>query len=470
MADAQTYSTLEVDTRQTENGLELHHTESQYLQRTSDFHRKLDNHDHSQANSPQQDEHDSTAKAGRRTTICGLSRRVFIIILVVGLVMLIGAIAGGVAGGLLSRRDNTTKATTRCILSTSRLAAANRTIDENFQKTVFFQDGSGALMARYVLASSTGSTEWTTTNLTSYFKSTVGEIDLPNGAPMVAMSCADWSCGDTSLFYLGTDGIVHDVRDDSGKGGAAWYSDRGGIAKASLRADEGSQLAATLLQRFPTQNDQPVPNGTILVNRLVAYKGQDKSLYVANESVSWAPSELDQIPNLTTNLSLAMITQFGGVILDEISLVAQAVGSNTATTSDFSMVEDRWEGQGWNSQSKNEAILDDILKPQGSSSMATPQFAVTMRNNWLDSIYLALNPDGTIIGRVVGQRNETMDQITLEKSGGEVAKFSAIATTMEGHLYGIVNDTIREYSFDTSDASILHFDGVVYECLTKKIS
>ncbi|KAK1640731.1 hypothetical protein BDP81DRAFT_420626 [Colletotrichum phormii] len=285
---------------------------------------------------------------------------------------------------------------------------------------------------------------------------------------MAAISCADYSCGDTCLFYLGTDGYLHDVRDDSWKGGAVWYSEHGGTAKALLRADQGSQLAATLTKRFSTENDQSVPNGTLLVNRLVAYKDQDKNLYVANDSASYVPSELDQIPNLTTNLSLAMITQFGGVVLDGIGLVAQAVGSNTATTSEFSMVEDRWDGQGWNSQ--NEAILANVLKPQGSSSMATPQFAVTMRNNWLDSIYLALNPDGTITGRVIGQRNETMNQITLEKSGGEVAKFSAIATTMDGHLYGIVDNTIQEYSFDTSDASILHFDGTVYDCSTENSS
>lgn len=93
-----------------------------------------------------------------------------------------------------------------------------------------------------------------------------------------------------------------------------------------------------------------------------------------------------------------------------------------------------------------------------------------MRNNWLDTVYLSLNSDGTMAGRIIGQHNETMSQITLEKSGGNLAKFSAIATSMDGHLYGIVDDTIRGYSFDTSDSSILHLDGIVYDCSANKSS
>lgn len=92
------------------------------------------------------------------------------------------------------------------------------------------------------------------------------------------------------------------------------------------------------------------------------------------------------------------------------------------------------------------------------------QFAVTMRNNWTDSVYIVLLSDGTITGRILGQRNETMSSIQLKNSAGQphAANFSAIATTMDGFLYGIANDTINEYSFDASDPSILNFEGVVY--------
>lgn len=110
------------------------------------------------------------------------------------------------------------------------------------------------------------------------------------------------------------------------------------------------------------------------------------------------------------------------------------------------------------------AILESLSPTQSSKSIARSQFAVTMRNNWLDSVYLALNSDGTMTGRIIGQHNQTMSKITLEKSGGELAKFSAIATTNDGYLYGIVDDSIREYSFDTSDPSILHFSETVYNC------
>ncbi|OHE97314.1 hypothetical protein CORC01_07369 [Colletotrichum orchidophilum] len=460
MAGAQAYSTLEVDPRRPEAGLEVHHghrtsawnTESQYLQRTSDLHQKLDEHSYDQHYPRQRDDHESTAKNGRKDTICGLSRRVFIIVLVVSLLILIGAIAGGVAGGVLSRR-NTTGNSSRCILDTSRLAAANRTSGGLEQRTVFFQDGSGALMARSLRAPSA---EWATTNLTLKFQSTTEAISIPRGAPMAALACADYGCGETRLFYIGTDDFIHDVKE----GEIAQWNSGGQVVAARLSPLPGSQIAVTFTRRLPNEEERKESDAERL-NRLIAYQGLNGKVYVANDTDRYVnPQELGSMPNWTKNTSLAMITQFGGVVLDEVSLVAKGTG---AADSEVSMIEARYDIQNkiW---VQEPAVVDNIPQSQDSSSTATPQFAATMRNNWLDSIYLALNPDGTMTVRIIGQRNETMDQITLEKSGGELARFSAIATTMDGHLYGIVDDSIREYSFDTSDASILHLDGTVYDC------
>lgn len=110
-------------------------------------------------------------------------------------------------------------------------------------------------------------------------------------------------------------------------------------------------------------------------------------------------------------------------------------------------------------------VLPRIDQPDSSNPGATQQFAVTMRNNWRDSVYLALHSNGTMSGRVVGQHNETMQTIRLKEKSGELreANFTAIATTMSGFLYGLVNDTIREYSFDASDPSLLNFESIVYD-------
>ncbi|KAI3530309.1 hypothetical protein CABS03_12766 [Colletotrichum abscissum] len=470
MVSAQTYSTLEVDPRRPEAGLEVHHdqgvnawdTESRYLQRTSDIYKKQDQQGYDQPFPQQHD--DSTTKSGRKDTICGLSRRVFIIVLVASLVILIGAIAGGVAGGVLSRRS-TAKSTSHCILSTSRLAAANRTSGGIDQRTVFFQDATGALIARILREPST---EWATTNLTLKFQSTTNAISIPRGAPMAAVACAGYGCGETRLFYVATDGIIHDVKEGES---TQWNSD-GSVVDARIGPLPGSQLAATFTQRLPDETERKDSNAE-RQNRLIAYQGLNGKVYVANDTNAYAnPQPLEFMPNWTTNTSLAIIAQFGGAVLDEVSLVAKGPGT---VDSEVSMIEARLdlETKSWvkDSVSKEPVVIDNILQSQdSSSSTAAPQFAVTMRSNWLDTIYLSLNSDGTMAGRIIGQHNETMSQITLEKSGGNLAKFSAIATTMDGHLYGIVDDTIREYSFDTSDASILHLDGIVYDCLTNKSS
>lgn len=100
-----------------------------------------------------------------------------------------------------------------------------------------------------------------------------------------------------------------------------------------------------------------------------------------------------------------------------------------------------------------------------STSATTAQLATMMRNNWRDSVYLALLSDGTLTGRinVPGEDEVTIDRFELAGSDDELPRFSAIATTMNGYLYGIVDDTVREYTVDTSDPSILHFEAVIYD-------
>jgi hypothetical protein len=88
------------------------------------------------------------------------------------------------------------------------------------------------------------------------------------------------------------------------------------------------------------------------------------------------------------------------------------------------------------------------------------QFAVTQLNVWQDTLYLALLPNGTITGRVIGDHNTTISSINL--SGGPAANFTTIATTADGMLYGIYNDTVLEYSFDGADPSVLTYEGIVY--------
>ncbi|KAL3291382.1 hypothetical protein RB213_004777 [Colletotrichum asianum] len=275
--------------------------------------------------------------------------------------------------------------------------------------------------------------DWKSVNLTLKFASSKEEerVELPPGAPLAALSCADWGCGDTMVVYLGTDGILHGIKDDSGRGSAKWYP-RTSVATANLSASLDSQLAAAISKSFYDDEEGFQRLG---VHRLLAYQDSDGHVFVSNDSNKWVPKSVDEhLPNLRTGTSLDIISQLRGAELDRVSLVSKVTGRTEAASTEYAMLE------------------------------ATYPLAGTTDTWTRESVYLILSSNGTISGRIIGPRNGTIPNVQLRESGElKMANFSAIATTMDGFLYGFINDTISEYSFDTSDSSILNFEGVVYD-------
>lgn len=75
---------------------------------------------------------------------------------------------------------------------------------------------------------------------------------------------------------------------------------------------------------------------------------------------------------------------------------------------------------------------------------------------------MALLGDGSLQGSWWnGTTTESVSQISL-KSGPASTNFTTIAMTLNAVFYGISNDTILEYSLDTSDPSTLTYVGQVY--------
>lgn len=297
---------------------------------------------------------------GQGRKFCGLSRRIFITILVVCLLVVIGAIAGGVAGGLQKGGSPSKSAqVVGSILDTTRLAAANRTINGSMQHTVLFQDGNGALMTRYRM---TPSSEWKSVNLTLKFASSKEEerVELPPGAPLAALSCADWGCGDTMVVYLGTGRILHGIRDDSERGSVEWYP-RTSVATANLSASLNSQLAASISRSFYDDEEGVQRLG---VHRLLAYQDSDGHVFVSNDSDKWVPKSVDDhLPNLTTGTSLAIISQLRGVELDRVSLVSKVTGRTDAATTEYAMLEATYPLAGTNYTWTRGTLQHPLLLP-----------------------------------------------------------------------------------------------------------
>ncbi|KAK2769977.1 hypothetical protein CKAH01_14913 [Colletotrichum kahawae] len=261
MTTAQGYSTLEWNPHQPRDepaGIELDHgqrasrwdDEGRYLQPDRNKHDIYQGERHELSDGQAPDPDTDNINCGKGRKFFGFSKRIFVTALAIGLLLIIGAIVGGIAGGLHKRQNATDKAATRSILQATRLAAANRTILESIQHTVVFQDSNGALLARYRITPS--SRQWKTVNLTLKFSSMIEEekIELPAGAPLVATACADWACGDTMVVYLGTDNVLHSIRDNALHGSADWYPFTD-VAKANnLYASNNSQLAMALSKSF----------------------------------------------------------------------------------------------------------------------------------------------------------------------------------------------------------------------------
>ncbi|KAI1408847.1 hypothetical protein F5Y13DRAFT_204014 [Hypoxylon sp. FL1857] len=387
-----------------------------------------------------QEQDDGTAK--RR--ICGLSPRIFYLILAGVILLILGAIAGGVAGGLASRRNESSPApdsnAARNVntLSTSKLAASNWTDPQGVtHRSVFFQDPYNAIIARQW---DSQNKTWATRNVSQFMESSTSGPIHPIPGTSLASASSDSRAGSMYEVHLWFSEITDNTQTIS------WVNSNNPIGNPDFWVYNASGL--------PTWNDtqlaaawQRCPADNCVGFWTLAYQGREGYIRVANSS-NWSNNTH---PVIRTNVvsaeaSLALVPALNGAYVDGMILASQRRPG--------SMGRSTFLGD-WNWKEDDGTILD------GVDPAATRQFAATAMNNWNEALFVSLSTDGSVRGaRWDGQAYNAIPEINFAQ--GQSTNFSAIAMTTDAMFYGISDDQIWEYSVDTSDPSNFTLAGKVY--------
>ncbi|KAI1394147.1 uncharacterized protein F4822DRAFT_38506 [Hypoxylon trugodes] len=407
-----------------------------------DFGKEVANRDPGKEEAAVPGQDDGTTK--RR--ICGLSPRLFYIILAVALIIIAGAIAGGVAGGLAGRSSKSTSSSgssldpntsgSSAILSNSSLAASNWTDpDGNIHRTVFFQDEYSHIIARQW---DSQNKTWMTRNITELVQpSTSGPISPLPGTSLASASrdIKQGSVYDVSVFFSELSGDAQTISQ------AASYNPIGNpdswtYNTSSLRTWNDTQIAAAW-QRCPRDN---CPGYWA-----IAYQGRQGYVRVGNSS-NWGSDSVIKTSAVTARASIALLPALNGTNLDGLTLATQRIPG--------SIVKSTLKQTG-NWTQNDGTILDDV------NPSDTRQFAATSMNNWNEALFLALSTDGGVkAARWDGKAYNAVPEINFAQA--QSTNFSAIAMTTDAMFYGIADEQIWEYSVDTTDPSVFTLVGKVY--------
>ncbi|KAI1798895.1 hypothetical protein F4811DRAFT_151623 [Daldinia bambusicola] len=398
--------------------------------------------------------------------ICGLPKRTFYIVLVVGLVVVIGAVVGGVVGGLTSKDDSTTKTPDESqsngdsrpvsssvpssvpetgnvnVLGTSKLAASNMTgSDGNTYRTVFFQDTYNAIIARRW---DSRSKAWETSNVTRIMEDQTTPLDPIAGTPLASISC-DYNSKDqvhvwfiTPANYISTVLLPHAKASPNG-----WEYDVNG--SGMIETYPGSQLAASW-QRCRSDN---CPNGW--GNWAVAYQSPGRAIKVGNSTDWQSPTEAVRASSVADNSSLGIIPQVhhkSGA--SHLTLVSESLRSGESGLMQQNVYMGAWY--------IGSNLIGNIPTPQPKL-----QFAITLLDDFNKPMFLVLLPNGTVSGKLVAGTYSTSIP-SFNFNGGPLPSpnFTAIAATEEAMLYGISNDEVLQYELDPADPFSLKYVGRVY--------
>ncbi|KAI2467233.1 hypothetical protein F4781DRAFT_322472 [Annulohypoxylon bovei var. microspora] len=389
-----------------------------------------------------------TGQVAKRT-ICGLSPRIFYIILAGAILVVIGAIVGGVAGGLASKKSTSSSSSSGStsgqnttanvnVLTESKLAASNWTDPQgNTHRSVFFQDPSNAIIARQW---DSENKTWTTRNVSQFMQSsTSGPINPIPGTSLASASCdSKWGSLYQVLVWFsevsGSSEVISWVNSNNPINNPDFWV----YNSSGLPTWNGTQLAVAW-QRCP--KDKCAGSWTL------AYQGREGYIRVANAS-NWGNNTTPIVRTnaVSSGASMALIPALDGTYVDGMTLATQRRPG--------SMGRSTFLGD-WNWKEDDGTILQDV------DPLQTRQFAATTMNNFTEALFVTLSNDGSIAGaRWDGNSYSAVPKITLAQ--GQSTNFSAIAMTEDAMFYGVSDDQIWEYSVDTSDPSAFTLASKVY--------
>ncbi|KAH8659836.1 hypothetical protein BX600DRAFT_551393 [Xylariales sp. PMI_506] len=390
---------------------------------------------------------------GQHTTtadrICGVKRKTFYILLGLAVVVIIGAIAGGVGGGLASKHKsddkNSTPSSTSLsgsstnvnILDTSTLASSNWTDGNGYNhRIVVFQDPYSYIIARQW---DSQNDTWATTNISLVMASSPTPLDPAVGTTL-AVASLDWVNTYTIyVYFLDTTSTLKAVYcGNAYEAPDLWLNSS--MASNDLQVYPGSRIAAAWDRCNFTD---------CVGDWVIAYQEPgDGAIRTTNWS-DWSQTWEVASGNIAGNTSLAIIPQYSGSE-KALGVVWQSYSSGTKGAMEVTT----WNGSEW--LSVDTEVISDVPLPAQDQGIVVGRWY-----DWATTLFYVLLDDGTLRGSWMnGSQVTAIPTITLE--GGSATNFSTVAMTLDSMVYGIYNDTVLEYSVDTSDPSILHYVGQVY--------
>ncbi|KAI0135727.1 hypothetical protein F4814DRAFT_437216 [Daldinia grandis] len=388
--------------------------------------------------------------------ICGLSKRVFYLVLAVGLIVVIGAIVGGVVGGILGGQHHTSKPSDSSqqdpssvpnangtsssppnenVLSISKLASSNITDDDgHLHRFVFFQDTHNAIIERRW---DSQNRTWITSNITEIMGGSATPVNPLPGAPLAVASCSYNTVFETHLWFTVPDNYVSavclyhaDTQPDE------WEYDT--LYTGSLQTLAGSQLAATW-QRCWSEY--------CIGDWVLAYQTSGGDINIANATHWDNPTRVIGERDVVANSSLGIIPQLNGLGIDRLVLISEALDSRTSGSMQKTTYLDEWESDG--------LLIEDLPPPSPNL-----QFSVLLMENFTQTMFLTLRPNGTVSALWWGGHFTSIPRVDF--GGGPSVNFTAISAGEDSMFYGISGDEVLQYEPNPSDLFSFTYVGRVY--------